>query len=176
MIKLIGIDPGLRGGLTIVCIRDGVAPVLAGAIDIPTIGTGAKCRVDVIAVRAWLVSHQPTHAAIKRGQALPKQGSSSGFIYGRAVGALEAIVALEIPTLFVEPAVWKRRHRLKGKDKEGARQLALQLFPSAHHLLAKKKDHGKAEAALIALSADFVRARTPESPINGQEENPRVQI
>ncbi len=32
------------------------------------------------------------------------------------------------------------------------RQRALQLFPSAHALLARKKDHGRAEAALIALA------------------------
>ena len=33
-----------------------------------------------------------------------------------------------------------------------ARQRALQLFPAAHALLARKKDHGRAEAALIALA------------------------
>jgi hypothetical protein len=41
--------------------------------------------------------------------------------------------------------------RLPGKDKERARQKALELFPGAHALLARKKDHGRAEAALIAL-------------------------
>jgi len=35
-------------------------------------------------------------------------------------------------------------------DKEAGRQRALQLFPAAHALLAHKKDHGRAEAALIA--------------------------
>jgi hypothetical protein len=29
---------------------------------------------------------------------------------------------------------------------------ALQLFPTAHALLARKRDHGRAEAALIALT------------------------
>jgi hypothetical protein len=29
----------------------------------------------------------------------------------------------------------------------------LQFFPTAHALLARKKDHGRAEAALIALTA-----------------------
>jgi crossover junction endodeoxyribonuclease RuvC len=51
----------------------------------------------------------------------------------------------------VEPPKWKRSFHLHGKDKEGARQLALQRFPSAHALLARKKDHQRAEAALIAL-------------------------
>jgi crossover junction endodeoxyribonuclease RuvC len=52
----------------------------------------------------------------------------------------------------VEPAVWKRFHGLRGGDKEAGRQRALMLFPSAHALLARKKDHGRAEAALIALA------------------------
>jgi crossover junction endodeoxyribonuclease RuvC len=46
--------------------------------------------------------------------------------------------------------MWKRALRLRGKDKEGARQYALQLFPHAHALLKRKKDHQRAEAALIA--------------------------
>jgi hypothetical protein len=56
-----------------------------------------------------------------------------------------------IPVEIVEPSVWKRFWRLPGKDKESARQKALQLFPAAHAALARKKDHGRAEASLIAL-------------------------
>ena len=83
---------------------------------------------------------------------MPKQGASSGFKYGRAVGALEAAIALSgIPVQIIEPSMWKRALRLPGKDKEAARQCALELFPAAHALLARKKDHGRAEAALIAL-------------------------
>ena len=38
-----------------------------------------------------------------------KQGASSGFKYGRAVGAIEAAIALSsIPVEIVEPSVWKR--------------------------------------------------------------------
>jgi len=162
--RILGVDPGVRGGLAIIAIDGAAAPQLLDAIDIPVIGSGAKQRVDAIAVRKWLMLHQPTHAAIERGQALPRQGASSGFLYGRACGSIEAIIAsLEIPMLFVEPAVWKRRLHLRGKDKEGARQMCLQLFPHAHHLLLRKKDHGKAEAALIALACDFVRVSPKES-------------
>ena len=46
----------------------------------------------------------------------------------------------------------KRQLRLPGKDKEAARQRALQLFPRQHALLARRKDHGRAEAALIVVS------------------------
>jgi crossover junction endodeoxyribonuclease RuvC len=151
-VKVVGIDPGVRGGLAIISIDNGAAPRLVEAIDVPVTGTGAKERVDVLALRTWIRTHQPEHAYIERAQSMPRQGSSSGFKYGRAVGAIEAALACcEVPLTIVEPAVWKKAHQLRGKDKEGARQRALQLFPAAHALLARKKDHGRAEASLLAL-------------------------
>jgi len=150
--KILGIDPGIRGGLAIVSIDDGAAPQLVDAIDIPVTGVGAKERVDVLAIRTWIIAHAPQHALIERAQAMPKQGASSGFKYGRAAGALEGTLACcEIPMTIVEPSAWKKFHQLRGGDKEAARQRALQLFPAAHALLARKKDHGRAEASLIAL-------------------------
>jgi hypothetical protein len=96
--------------------------------------------------------HDVEHAFVERAQALPKQGSSSGFKYGRAVGAIEAVIALVgIPVTIVEPSVWKRFHKLPGKEKEASRQRALEIFPASHALLARKLDHGRAEASLIAL-------------------------
>ena len=149
---ILGVDPGIRGGLAIVSINDGAAPQLVDAIDIPIAGVGAKERVDVLAIRTWITAHQPQHALIERAQAMPKQGASSGFKYGRAAGAIEAVLTCcEIPMSIVEPTAWKKFHQLRGGDKEGGRQRALQLFPSAHALLARKKDHGRAEASLIAL-------------------------
>jgi hypothetical protein len=79
---ILGVDPGIRGGLAIVTVDDGAAPRLVDAIDIPVTGTGAKERVDAIALRAWIVTHKPQHAYIERAQAMPKQGGSSGFKYG----------------------------------------------------------------------------------------------
>jgi Holliday junction resolvasome RuvABC endonuclease subunit len=152
-VKYLGVDPGIRGGLAIIDLNNGAAPQLVDAIDIPVIGVSAKERVDVIAIRTWIMLHRPQHALIERAQAMPKQGASSGFKYGRAVGALEAVLACcEIPMTIVEPSAWKKFHRLHGKDKEGSRQRALQLFPAAHALLARKRDHGRSEAALIALT------------------------
>jgi crossover junction endodeoxyribonuclease RuvC len=151
-VKVLGVDPGIHGGLAIVEINDGAAPALLEAIDIPTVGAGAKERVDPLALRTWVMARQPQHAFIERAQSMPKQGSSSGFKYGRATGAIEAVIACcEIAITMVEPAVWKKAHHLRGGDKEAARQRALQLFPSAHALLARKRDHQRAEASLIAL-------------------------
>ena len=110
VVQILGIDSGIRGGRAVVAVEDGAAPRLVAAIDIPVIGTGAKERVDVAAIRNFIEQHKPIRALIERAQAMPKQGSSSGFKYGRAVGAIER-----------------------------------------HAVLARKKDHGRAEASLIAL-------------------------
>jgi hypothetical protein len=89
MMLLLGIDPGIHGGLAIIAVKaNGAAPQLVEAIDIPVVGTSAKERVDVQAIREWVLHHGPQHAFIQRAQAMPKQGASSGFKYGRAVGAI----------------------------------------------------------------------------------------
>jgi Holliday junction resolvasome RuvABC endonuclease subunit len=150
--KILGVDPGIRGSFAIVEISDGAAPQLVDAIDIPVAGVGAKERVDVLAIRNWVELHQPHYALVERA-AMPKQGASSSFKYGKSVGAIEAMIACcGIPITIVEPTAWKKLHQLRGGEKEVSRQRALQLFPTAHALFARRKDHGRAEAALIALS------------------------
>jgi crossover junction endodeoxyribonuclease RuvC len=159
---VLGVDPGIHGGLAIVSIGANDVPCLIDAIDIPVAGIGAKERVDAIAFRNWITQHAPQHALIERAQAMPKQGASSGFKYGRAVGAIEAVIACcGIPLTIIEPTAWKKFHQLRGGDKESGRQRALQLFPTAHELLARKKDHGRAEAALIALFGTHQFNRIP---------------
>src|SRR6516225_5100972 len=164
MSTVLGVDPGISGGLAIVEITDRAAPVLVECIDIPVVGTGAKERVDVAAIRNFIDRHRPVRALIERAQAMPRQGSSSGFKYGRAVGAIEATVALcSIPMEIVEPSAWKRFWHLPGKDKEAARQKAVQLFPGAHAVLARKRDHGRGEAMLVALYGAYTNGTRTRS-------------
>jgi crossover junction endodeoxyribonuclease RuvC len=151
---IVGVDGGIHGGVAFVGFGDnGKAPELLDAIDIPVVGVKAKERVDILALRTQIELAKPDHAVIERAQAMPKQGASSGFKYGRAVGAIEAVIALcGVPLTIIEPTAWKKFHGLRGGEKEASRQRALMLFPNAHHLLARKMDHGRAEAVLIALT------------------------
>jgi crossover junction endodeoxyribonuclease RuvC len=101
-------------------------------------------------------------AVVETAQPRPRQGSCSSFRYARATGALEATVTLcGVPVEFAAPAAWKRFFRLPGKDKERARRLALERFPAAHAAFARKKDHGRAEAALSALRDGTTRCWRP---------------
>jgi hypothetical protein len=72
-----GVDCGIRGGLAIVAVENGAAPVLVECVDIPTVGVGAKERVDVAAIRNFIDRHKPICALIERAQEMPKQGASS---------------------------------------------------------------------------------------------------
>lgn len=146
---ILGIDPGITGGLA---IWNGDLKRL-DVIDIPTVGEKAKRRVNVQELWAWLDRPEGIdHCFVERAQAMPKQGSSSGFLYGRAVGALEAVVGcLNIPMTIIESIEWKRFHNLKKSDKEASRQRAIQLLPAFSLLMARKMDHGRAESALIAI-------------------------
>jgi crossover junction endodeoxyribonuclease RuvC len=151
--KILGVDPGVHGGLAVVDIVDGAASQIIDIIDIPIAGVKAKERVDVLAIRSFIEMHKPDYAVIERAGVMPRQGISSGFKYGRAVGAIEAVIACcEVPLTIVEPSVWKRFHQLYGAEKEASRQRALMLWPAAHARFARKMDHGRAEAALIALT------------------------
>jgi hypothetical protein len=152
--KILGVDCGIRGGLAVLEINDNTAPQMLAAIDAPVVGVKAKERIDVIALQEWLLQHKPAHAYVERAQSMPRQGSSSGFKYGKATGSLETTIVLcGIPIEIIEASAWKKFFHLHAGDKEGARQLALQRFPSAHALLARRKDHNRAEAMLIALFA-----------------------
>ena len=148
---VLGVDPGLSGGLALVAGPLGSPLRLLEAGDVPTTGEKAKRRVDVAAVLQFIRINLPDHAIIERAQAMPEQGSSSGFIYGRAVGALEACIqGLMIPMTVIESTAWKKFHALLKTGKEDSRQRAIALFPGNHSFFARKMDHNRAEAALIA--------------------------
>ena len=105
-------------------------------IDRTTSAGGAKERVDVAAIRNFIDRHRPVRALIERAQAMPRQGSSSGFKYGRAVGAIEATVALcSIPMEIVEPSAWSgsgicraRTRKLQGRKPSNYSQALTQCW------------------------------------------------
>jgi crossover junction endodeoxyribonuclease RuvC len=79
---------------------------------------------------------------------MPGQGTRSMFTVGLGYGLwLGVLGALRIPYTAVRPAVWKRSIG-PSKDKEASRLRAQQLYPGAD--LRRKKDHGRAEALLLA--------------------------
>jgi Holliday junction resolvasome RuvABC endonuclease subunit len=158
-VKYLGVDGGIRsGGLAVVEIVDGRAPILVAAVDIPTVGLKAKEKVDAIAVQEFLLQHGPAHAYLERAQAMPKQGASSGFKYGYAVGAIEAvIVCCGVALTIVEPTAWKKFHHLRGADKEGETASAATLSCCPQHV-------GPAQGSRAGRGRAHCLLRRPLSP------------
>lgn len=83
------------------------------------------------------------------------QGTSSMFTFGMCVGTiLGAIGATSTPLDLVTPPKWKAASRLGGLSdgvvKNASRHYAKQLWPEHEEVLSVKKNHGMAEAALMA--------------------------
>ena len=154
MSYVIGIDPGISGAIAI--FEDGK---LDAVIDMPTLevdsGKTKKRHISAIGLvrilETWmLVSDGQAHIVIEKVGAMPGQGVTSMFNFGRSAGIIEGVVAaLRMPHTYVTPAAWtKAVGRAAGKD--ASRMRAMELFPAKADLFKRAKDDGRADAALIA--------------------------
>lgn len=142
-ICIMGVDPGLSGAVAFYFPAD---PSRVAVEDMPL----ADGEISAALLSEKIVTFQPSLAVVEIVGAMPKQGVASMFRFGRADGTVRGIIgALAIPSQFVTPTKWKRHYAISA-DKEEARARALQLFPACAHHFGRKKDHGRAEAALIA--------------------------
>jgi crossover junction endodeoxyribonuclease RuvC len=96
--------------------------------------------------------HSDNMAFVEKVASMPGMGAPSVFSFGCQFGQLRMMLAcLEIPRTFVTPQAWKKFCGLKhGASKDESRRLACEKFPEYSDLFARKKDDGRAEAALIA--------------------------
>lgn len=155
----LGIDPGLSGACALLHNDSMVTEVF----DTPTlevIRNGRRRRdyqiaplISSLVLRVGnLISETGEVCAyLESVNAFPGQGVTSMFSLGRGLGLWEGVLAaLGIPYTKVLPQVWKRE-MLGGKSRQGKGASLLraqQLFPSAD--LSRKRDHGRAEALLLA--------------------------
>ncbi|KAL9300810.1 hypothetical protein AtNW77_Chr2g0246201 [Arabidopsis thaliana] len=97
---------------------------------------------------------------IEQSNPFPKDGKqgwySGGFGYGLWIGTLVASGFCVIP---VSASLWKRHFQLASGSctKDDSRRVAAELFPSLSSQLKRKKDHGRAEALLIAAYGEALK-------------------
>ncbi|KAF3454039.1 hypothetical protein FNV43_RR04486 [Rhamnella rubrinervis] len=107
-----------------------------------------------------------TTAYLEQSIPYPKDGKqgwwSGGFGYGVWIGIL---VALGFSVVPVPSSVWKKKFELSGSrySKDDSRLVASSLFPSLSSLLKRKKDHGRAEALLIAAYGKDLKMKSDSS-------------
>jgi len=152
---VLGVDPGLSGALAFYAPASGEVEVFDMPTHVITQGQRRTQRsvLDDHQLAALIRdrAHRVKLAVVEEVSAGPKQGATSMFRFGEAYGAARlAVVAAGIPLELVRPSVWKRVMRVSA-DKDSSRRRASQLIPSASELWSRKKDDGRAEAALLAL-------------------------
>lgn len=149
--RIAGVDPGGSGALAL------LLPVENRLVveDMPVFrvqrGKGTRTEVDVHGLVRILSDWSPTHCFFEKVGGMEGDGPSAAFNFGRATGAAEAVVKI-IGGQFRDPAphVWKKAMKLTGKAKDDSRLLATNLWPANAADFSRKKDDGRAEAALLA--------------------------
>ena len=151
MSYVIGIDPGISGAIS---VFSRFPNTMHDVFDMPTLevdsGKTKKRHISASGLRDILVTFPTAHVVIEKVGAMPGQGVSSMFNFGRSAGIIEGVVAaLRMPHTYVTPATWtKAVGRAAGKD--ASRMRAMELFPTRADLFKRAKDDGRADAALIA--------------------------
>ena len=139
----LGIDPGFTGAWGVVNHHGHYISCGDMIVSKDRINT-----VDVIAEIRQALDMQDCLVVVEKVHSMPKQGVSSTFKFGMAVGAIQAIVELtRAPWLIVRPQTWKKDVGVTS-DKNTSLELARRLWPRAP--LSRQKDHGIAEALLLA--------------------------
>lgn len=172
MSVILGIDPGLTGGLA---FYDALRPALIAVYDMPV----ADKDVDSGYLFQLIRDHGPVAAFVEQVAARPGQGVSSmfrfGVVYGQALGVLGAAM---VPVFPAPPATWKRKMGFTGgpAGKEQARAWAIRTFPACADAFRRKGDHGRADAAALAVYGAGKVAGTPRPKPEPIPEGPPVVI
>ena len=150
--RIIGIDPGLSGGIAI--LEDNKIKEI---FDMPVMSDGKKNKRQLnSALLAQLIKDnikdiENTIMVVEQVNAMPGQGVTSMFNFGQTFGAIKGIcAALCLPIFFVRPAKWKKHFELINSSKDASRTKVIEMYPSIAEKLSRKKDVNKSDAILIA--------------------------
>ena len=125
----------------------------------PLIKAGKKMELDIAGIAAWVGDFSPRvcdlRATIEKVHAMPGQGVTSMFSFGRSLGLIEGMVAAHgIPRTYAAPRTWQAvmlKGKPTGKDHKGSAALAaVELWPELSKMMQVKANWGIADAALIA--------------------------
>ena len=144
--KVIGIDPGMKGGIAILDTETNQMK----AVPTPLIGK----EIDYRRVHEALTFYEPSIIVIEKVHAMPGQGVTSMFNFGLGYGALVALSTVSTARLvLVTPQMWKK-YVLAGtnKDKDAAIQFCNHTYPNVNLILPRCRNahDGMTDAIYLA--------------------------
>ena len=147
---VLGVDPGSSGGLALIRNSNNILPQIILALRMPTVTIYGKKIIDTKKIATELESHPIDVSIIEKVHAMPRQGVTSSFQFGRSFGALEALAYLLSKRVdYVAPAVWKKYLGI-GPAKQDSLDMARLKFGNKE-VWEKKSNDGIAEASLLGL-------------------------
>lgn len=160
---IVGIDPGITGAVAVISTGGGFPHLYDTPVELQQ-KAGGKNKTEYLPTQmAELLRNSfkmfdgpklcaaDVHVFIEQVSAMPGQGVTSMFGFGKGFGLwLGIVAALQMPYTLVTPQRWKKEIMVGIKDKDAARGRAQQLFPRVADQLGRKKDIGRADALLIA--------------------------
>lgn len=156
---ILAVDPGKTGALAFL---EHATSTLIEVKDMPLLGkhnngSGEKKRLrlqlDIYGLSSLIddYCHKIRYAVIEDVHSMPHDGVASAFSFGKTHGIVIGVLAsYNIPIYFVQPSVWKASLGLIGGDKDMSRAKAGNMFKNKRVYFIRKKDHGRAEASLLA--------------------------
>lgn len=151
----IGIDPGKDGCLAILGYRE--TPILIPFSETEYANQLRRVAPFFVATGTeGVIDQRETFAVVEHVNAMPGQGVTSCFSFGRNFGfILGLLTAFRIPYELVRPQRWKKEFGCTS-DKNTSIEVAKRLFPGVSLKRTERctKDHdGLAEALLLATYA-----------------------
>jgi len=148
-----GIDPDLKGAITIYNPKSGILEHIYDMPLTPYSKRKYKKVLDKAAIMLIFEMHKDelALAVIEKIGVMPGDGRVGAFTFGYHYGLLEmGLYFAGIKTLKAIPSVWKASLGLSS-DKDESRRKAASIFKTKSVYFMRKKDHGRAEAALLCL-------------------------
>ncbi len=87
---VLGIDPGSSGGLALIK-NSNTLPQIILALRMPTVTIYGKKIIDTKKIATELQSHPIDVSIIEKVHAMPRQGVTSSFQFGRNFGGIETL-------------------------------------------------------------------------------------
>ena len=138
--KIIGIDPGLSGGIAVLENNK-----VLDIFDMPVMAEGKKNKRQlnsaqlVKLIKDNISKNEEVSVVVEQVNAMPGQGVTSMFNFGQTFGAIKGVcAALGLPIFFVRPAKWKKHFELINSSKDSSRTKVIEMYPSLSNDLAKK--------------------------------------
>ena len=145
-----GLDPGSSGGISILETKKNKLPKIIFFMKMPTVSMYGKKIIDTIKLKNTIAKFQIDISIIEKVHAMPRQGVTSSFQFGRNFGGIETLSYLYSKRVdYVAPAIWKKSLGL-GPSKKESLDLARLKFGDSDLWNVKSND-GIAEASLLTL-------------------------